>query len=145
MSKSICWGVTNGLASCSEGEKAQCPVTHCALGKDAPRISHGVAYAFKEGAVDRLNDLPLIPNTGEPLQPLRALRLWHWRHARAATAKREDGRASRHTQELARQSWNFHMGAVQALNDLFPIGDTAERDDQPGRRVDEVLPFKVPA
>lgn len=145
MSKRQCWGLTQGLSACKQEEQDACTITSCAKAADAPRVTQGRTYGLKEGAVDRLNDLPLIPNTGEPLQPLRALRLWHWRHARAATAKREDGRASRHTQELARQSWNFHMGAVQALNDLFPIGDTAERDDQPGRRVDEVLPFKVPA
>ena len=76
---------------------------------------------------------------------LRALRLWHWRHAIAATARREDWRTTPATKAQARQAWAFHMGAVQALNDLFPMGDTAEKDDQPGAEFHALTHLRIPA
>lgn len=61
---------------------------------------------------------------------LRALRLDHYRKALEASRAMRDKRCSRHTQDDHRKTWAFHMGAVQALNDCFRFGDTAEKDLQ---------------
>lgn len=45
---------------------------------------------------------------------LRALRLWHWRQVKRYGIPEHD----------------FHLQAVQALNDCFDIDDTAEKDAQ---------------
>lgn len=64
------------------------------------------------------------------LQELRRLRLYHWKQV----CKLADSLCSNRGTEAGRENWRaqhkMHMGAVQALNDLFPIGDTAERDAQ---------------
>lgn len=60
---------------------------------------------------------------------LRNLRLWHWYQVRFATKRMNDNRGTRFTKRDAQQAWNFHMGAVQMLNDFFPLGDTAEEDE----------------
>lgn len=63
------------------------------------------------------------------LGALRRLRLYHWRQV----CKLSDSLCSGRGLEASRQRWRedhaMHMRAVQALNDLFPLGDTAERDD----------------
>lgn len=75
---------------------------------------------------------------------LRELRLWHWRkvlayraaalteEAAAATWEAEHvGYACRYRRNRARNAHkraNWHLGAVQVLNDHFPLGDTAEQD-----------------
>lgn len=84
---------------------------------------------------------------GRPQSPpasLRALRLWHWRkvvlHRKNATRHEEDDakwnkaypqhaprRGARAKAEHGKANW--HLGAVQTLNELFPIGDYAEHDD----------------
>lgn len=73
----------------------------------------------------------------------RALRLWHWRKVvsfrkRATDAERvadaweqkHGGRCGsmRNRARDAHRNAHFHLGAVQVLNDQFPVGDTAERD-----------------
>ena len=73
----------------------------------------------------------------------RALRLWHWRKVvsyrqRATDAERgaeawerqHHGhcRSLRNRARDAHRNADFHLGAVQVLNDQFPVGDTAERD-----------------
>lgn len=62
------------------------------------------------------------------LNALRRVRLHHWRQV----CKLSDSLCSGRGTEMSRINWRTqhaeHMGAVQALNDLFPIGDTAERD-----------------
>lgn len=68
--------------------------------------------------------LELAPN----MQELRALRLYHWERVCKLADKICDRRVSRHTLEDHKRQHAEHMRAVQALNDLFPIGDTAERD-----------------
>lgn len=59
---------------------------------------------------------------------LRKLRVWHWNECMKAARKREDRRASRHTKEDAARAYNFHMLAVQALNDCFPPDDHVHND-----------------
>lgn len=62
------------------------------------------------------------------LGALRRLRLHHWRQV----CKLSDSLCTGRGTEASRENWRKlhaeHMGAVQALNDLFPIGDTAGRD-----------------
>lgn len=135
-----CYGQAHGLARCDRP---------CTRDKECPRldqdpavrvVSHGDVLCLQEHAAERLAELA----DRQLMHALRALRLWHWRHALAATYKKQDGRASPHTVTLAKQSHAFHMHAVIALNDLFPIGDTAEQDDVPENANLEVLAFRVP-
>lgn len=70
---------------------------------------------------------------------LRGLRLWHWQKLKqcralqekheAAAAKGPFKHSSTGKANDYRRKCVIHLGAVQALNDCFPIGDTAERDD----------------
>lgn len=78
------------------------------------------------------------------MDTLRSLRLWHWRKVlsfRAVAVRHEaaadewerlyPGKVNRHNRTMARNAHknaNRHLGAVQALNDCFPVGDTAEQD-----------------
>lgn len=66
---------------------------------------------------------------------LKELRMWHWEKAlECSVAKRQmEGRMEECNEtesavmyQYARQGWNLHMGAVQALNDVLP--GTAEQD-----------------
>ncbi len=63
---------------------------------------------------------------------LRALRLWHWQQVSMASNRAEwasrQGPIYSKMRDAASSDWNFHMGAVQALNDCFDIDDTAEKD-----------------
>ena len=78
------------------------------------------------------------------LNRLRAIRLYHWREMLKAR-KRADRSAELRDQSISRMmpkyekywmtEWekhnklaNTHLGFVQSLNDLFPLGDTAEKD-----------------
>lgn len=90
---------------------------------------------------DRLDELPLKPaNTwmahgahlivsAEALARLRNLRLQQWLVARRATKRLQDGRCSDHTRKDYQHEHAKAMGFVQALNELFPPGDTAEHDE----------------
>lgn len=62
------------------------------------------------------------------LDALRRLRLHHWRQVCKLADSLCTGRGTAASRENWRKLHAEHMGAVQALNDLFPIGDTAERD-----------------
>lgn len=73
---------------------------------------------------------------------MRKLRLWHWRKV-VAHRKQQDhfeDRLSKNPRQeglvIATQGRdfhkdvaNFHLSAVQTLNDLFPVGDYAEADE----------------
>lgn len=65
----------------------------------------------------------------------RELRLWHWRQAlrfRHLVGNHKTNGAATHRNAVARRNTtlaNFHMSAVQALNELFPLGDCAEKDN----------------
>lgn len=107
---------------------------HCGLTSCIYRPS------LREGARNRLNALPT-----DATHALRVLRVWHYRHALTAARRQHDMRASRHTLTLARQSYSFHMAALIALNDLFPVGDDVENDARTMSQADEVLSLKVPA
>lgn len=68
----------------------------------------------------------------EALNKLRPVRLYHWRavvraegHA-AACRKDRKHRAAKQYEERAAN----HMKHVQALNEFFPVGDTADNDLQ---------------
>lgn len=72
------------------------------------------------------------------LELLRALRLHHWKGVLRNSAKIR--RAERQIKagagaktfkilEVAKKQHALHMTFVQLLNDYFPIGDTAERDN----------------
>lgn len=75
----------------------------------------------------------------KPDAPLRALRLWHWEEAMRWRAKSKEYReaAAFDPSRWVRlpdsavkmdETANFHIRAVQVLNDLFPVGDTAATD-----------------
>lgn len=92
---------------------------------------------------------------------LRGLRLWHWRKVLSYRAV-----AQRH--EAAQRDWdakhgpkhkstynatkarnahrdaNRHLGAVQALNDCFPMGDTAEEDARLADRIKQLTVRREP-
>jgi hypothetical protein len=58
------------------------------------------------------------------LAPLRELRHWHWKQYLATKSFVKTNESTK--EGIATR----HLTAVQALNDLFPIGDTADNDDQ---------------
>ncbi len=58
---------------------------------------------------------------------LRSLRVWHWQKALWASRQMSQNSASN---RAADQLYKEHMHAVQTMNDLFPVGDTAEKDAQ---------------
>lgn len=64
------------------------------------------------------------------LAAVRQVRLYHWRKV----CRLADSLCSTRGTPTSRAEWQRqhaeHMKAVQALNDLFPVGDTAERDDE---------------
>lgn len=67
----------------------------------------------------------------EPLKPevvdgLRDLRLYHWQ---AVLRLRTYADMRKSDSEHYHKRANFHLGQVQLLNEFFPIGDTAERDN----------------
>ncbi len=85
-----------------------------------------------------------ITITREVLDEVRKLRLWHWREAMAARkqaqnaqdraeAVKGDRTYSAQMQgmaDLKNADANHHIRAVQTLNSFFPVGDTAEQDDE---------------
>ncbi len=63
----------------------------------------------------------------KPSPELRALRLWHWRSAieqRMLEMHVIFPASIRHHKAKA----DFHIKAVQTLNDFFNVDDTAEKD-----------------
>ena len=78
------------------------------------------------------------------MNTLRDVRLWHWRRVITCRArahnfealadlweKQNPGKVSRYRRTQARAAHkeaNNHLGAVQALNVCFPLGDYAEQD-----------------
>lgn len=80
----------------------------------------------------------------ETLVELRALRLWHWKECLANREIAQDARGAgsafaRDSAEFSRRA-NFHLKAVQTLNDFFPAGDTAEGDAAPVQPVAAAVP-----
>lgn len=78
-----------------------------------------------------MNNYPLSPIVHERL---RALRLWHWRKAMKFRESQRDlekfkSRSLKDCIKNYDKYANEHLTAVQALNEFFDIGDTAERDD----------------
>lgn len=80
---------------------------------------------------------------------LRKLRLWHWIEMNKAVCQYEeaDYAADVHMHKSpafsdrcraearqARAMRALHLGAVQVLNDFFPMGETAEKDYKSGMR-----------
>lgn len=72
------------------------------------------------------------------LELLRALRLHHWKGVLRNSAKirRAENQIKANPSnktfkvlDVAKRQHSLHMGFVQQLNDYFPIGDTAERDN----------------
>lgn len=73
----------------------------------------GECIECTEGALNGIESLC------KAMQPqLRTIRLYHWR---LVIMYREQG---------LNETANFHLMAVQALNDFFEAGDTAEQDAQ---------------
>lgn len=74
---------------------------------------------------------------------LRKLRLWHWKQAMACRSSANQyadminegfgdaGANAMRCDDLNGRA-NEHLYHVQTLNDFFPIGDTAERDEAKG-------------
>lgn len=76
----------------------------------------------------RIKEDILIEDGRLVTQGLRALRLWHWQMVREQSQLMERAPTTPAYLE-ARKKHTIHMQAVQFLNELFPTGDTAERDD----------------
>lgn len=69
---------------------------------------------------------------------LRELRLWHWRQMGRARRRALDKLNTDPKSALGKalnKEANWHLGAVQRLNEFFPIGDTAEADDVEARKI----------
>lgn len=64
----------------------------------------------------------------DTLARLRVLRLWHWQHVVRYQKHLNNPRTNRLKRREYHSLHTLHLGAVQALNEFFPIGDTAERD-----------------
>lgn len=64
-----------------------------------------------------------------PSDELRALRLWHWRKTLKLRAKANDLTTSDHAAARYNSKADFHIKQVQALNELFPLGDNVEGDN----------------
>lgn len=67
-----------------------------------------------------------------PSATLREMRLWHWRQMLQHRALAKLG--PRDVAAGFDESANRHMRFVQALNDAFPVEDTAERDEAACKR-----------
>lgn len=65
--------------------------------------------------------------TGVVMDGLRNLRLTHWLHA-VKLAQEIPHTKTQETRDKMKRQQGHHMRAVQILNDLFPIGDTAEQE-----------------
>lgn len=96
------------------------------------------------------NDRANTVLTAEQLASVRKVRLWHWRRVvsnRELQVQNERlgkgmqaGPARTACLSRARQQGKIadtHLRFVQLLNDVFPVGDTAERDDANDSRQDE--------
>lgn len=57
---------------------------------------------------------------------MRGLRLWHWQQALRYGALFREGGPNRFD---AFKAQTLHIQAVQTLNDLFSVEDTAEKDN----------------
>lgn len=94
------------------------------------RALHAVTgrLSLRPPQAESLTKLAKAIEAAPDLGALRRLRLHHWRQV----CKLADSLCTGRGTEASRENWRKlhaeHMGAVQALNDLFPIGDTAERD-----------------
>lgn len=124
-------------AKAEEKRRLEETLNHLGQRLDQP-MRRGIRHA------DAATPLPDVVAQHPTRDAMRALRLWHWQHALAATARREDWRTTPATQAKARQAWAFHMGAVQALNDLFPMGDTAEKDAAEGVKFEALTHLRIP-
>ena len=73
----------------------------------------------------------MLTVTSETMRQLRALRLWHWRGVlyRRNAQQFYEAKGNATSAQWQEQQANFHMRAVQTLNDFFPMGETAEQDD----------------
>lgn len=63
------------------------------------------------------------------VEGLRALRLYHWQAVLRLRSYAADADMRKSDSEHYNKRANFHLTQVQLLNDFFPIGDTAERDN----------------
>ena len=63
------------------------------------------------------------------LEGLRDLRLYHWQAVLRLRVYAADVDMRKSDSEHYNKRANFHLSQVQLLNDFFPIGDTAERDN----------------
>ena len=74
------------------------------------------------------------PDEDPKLHALRELRLWHWLEAMAQNVVCDvvfhapDSLLTKAFLVESQASKNFHLHAVQHLNEWFPVGDTAEQD-----------------
>lgn len=79
--------------------------------------------------------LPELKPVNEGRLPeLRALRLWHWRHAmqcrkNAREARERTDGVMLGLEEVFDRAADDHIKFVQTLNIFFAVGDTAEKDD----------------
>lgn len=101
----------------------------------AGRLRIAIAEALAATPVAQPRAEPIYqpePQSDLSMSELRALRLWHWRKVlRASKNIAELEKLGWCTYQMTQQRVNHrnHLRWVQALNSVFPIGDTAEQDD----------------
>jgi hypothetical protein len=70
---------------------------------------------------------------GVELSSVRELRAWHWREVtrnRGHQIRYEKMGGSEARAKMHRKIADFHLKAVQTLNEFFAVGDTAEKDNR---------------
>lgn len=127
--------MTDALTKADLAEALEC-FWNAAIGathdqQDGAAVIGPMAQGFAAVAL-RLRELDAPP---APSEDLRQLRLWHWEQlvlARRAIRKAWGNAEAKRQAESA----NFHLSAVEALNDFFLPDDTAERDYDAKHAVD---------
>lgn len=79
-------------------------------------LLHGQAFKFT---------LELLPD----MQAMRRIRLRAWRQVQVLAARMSAFPPTSPGYDQVRKQYHDAMETVQTLNDLFPLGDTAEHDD----------------
>jgi hypothetical protein len=88
-----------------------------------------IAYSELDCSGNQLGD---VEGTVQKITvSLRALRLWHWNQCCVMRNLALEGERLNQSQKVIAKlhaQANEHLGFVQALNEFFPLYDTAEKD-----------------
>lgn len=91
------------------------------------------SYWWHESAaltdIEQAASIDLVAEVGR-LDGMRALRLWHWQAVVRLRTYGDDADMRKSDSEHYNKRADWHLTQVQLLNDFFPIGDTAEHDNE---------------